>query len=106
MKPLTIILAMCIFIFGSCSKNEIIAQSTCDRATLLSDKYSSDSVFLKTDTLWFDAHLCGKDLQNIKAAKDYWIIFCSPPIQSMPSFTIEHCRYVIGNKITYPLRLK
>lgn len=105
MKPITIILAAILF-FTSCSKNEIIPQEKCDRATLLSDKYSSDSIFLKTDTAWTDPHLCGKWLEEIKQAKDSWVIFCTPPISSLPTFTIEHLRYVVGNKITSPIKLK
>lgn len=91
-----LIVATVILIIG-CTKPEI-TKTDCQPCCLLSDKYTSDSVYKRTDTLWKDV-LYGKWLDSIKAQPQRTIIMCS-------DLSIESRRYVIGYEITFPIILK
>ena len=75
-------------------------QPRCERACLLSDKYTSDTIYVRTDTLWKDYNLCGKWLDSIKVliGKDEWLRLCDTSF----SWRYEVWRYVIGNEVTWP----
>ena len=99
MKLFTIIAAF-VFIAG-CSKNINEITPTCDFYTLLSDKYSGDSTYIKTDTLWGRtgqyAYACNSDLDSMRANKVQWY-WCA-------DFG-ECVRYEFSNKKTDPLIFK
>lgn len=95
MKKLLIILLL-----AGCSKVEL-KQPTCKRVYCLSDRYSYDSVYLKTDTLWpfgrYRNDFCDKD--TLKFVTQPILFLCDDS-------TFEIRRYVIGDKITQPSILK
>ena len=91
MKP-PIIIAVAIILIG-CAKELEKPFTDCQAACLLSDKYTSDSIYRKTDTLWKDSQLCGRWLDSLKRQKPSTIVLCADR-------TIEIWRYVIGHKIT------
>lgn len=94
-----ILTALMAIILMACQKEETISQpkQSCAKVILLSYKYTSDTLLLRTDTLWFDNNLCGKDLDTIKTQKDSWIDWthCPPPVPSWPEFRLEKRHYVI-----------
>ena len=94
---LTVIAMSVILPFTSCSKDRIDSPN-CDTVCLLSDKYTSDSVYLRTDTLWKDDNICGEDLIRLSKLQESWIVLCA-------DMSIERWRYVVGNKVTQPKRL-
>jgi hypothetical protein len=87
-----------LFSFCNCSKQSVELPK-CDKVCLLSDKYTSDSTFIRTDTLWKDDNICGEDLIRLKKEQDFWVTLCA-------DMTIEHWRYVVGNTVTHPAQLK
>ena len=93
---LTIIAMSVIVSFSNCTKDSL-ASPKCDKVCLLSDKYNSESVYIRTDTLWKDDHICGEDLIRLSKKQDFWIVLCA-------DMTIEHWRYVVGNKLTQAKR--
>jgi len=96
-KPLfSLILAL--FILAGCSKENIEIRQpikeNCLSVWLVSDKYTVDTNFLRRDTVWYDLSLCGRWIDSCKKQGDYWILFCDPPIPSMPNFILEHRIYI------------
>lgn len=79
----------------ACSKNKTDPPK-CDKVCLLSDKYTNDSVFVRTDTIWKDDNICGEDLIRLSKEQDFWIVLCA-------DMTFELWRYVVGNNVT-PLK--
>lgn len=89
-------------IFFSCSKTIGLKEPTCRFVVLLSDKYSHDSVYIRTDTLYGKGNLtyvCGRDLDSCKSRPDHWIVLCADA-------TFECWRYVFDKQITQPLIFK
>src|SRR6188768_3777014 len=103
MFTLTIFLALI-----SCTK-QTIPEPTCQRVYILSDKYRSDSTFIQTDSIWpwgrYNNVFCGEELADLSAIKDTTRP-CVVPNPLIPDMKIETIRYVIGNKITHPKKLK
>ena len=99
MKLLIIMLALSL---ASCSKNIGGKEPSCRFYTLLSDKYTGDSIYLKTDTLWGKsgqyAYACNADLDSMKANSVTWY-WCE-------GISGECLRYVFDNKIELPKLLK
>jgi hypothetical protein len=83
----------------SCSKYQEPVNN-CNKACLLSDKYTLDFVFLKTDTLFKDDCIPYKEVIKIRDIAPAWFIGC------YPNNYLECLRYVIGDKITYPIIFK
>jgi hypothetical protein len=89
-----------LFLFAGCSKNINKITPTCEFYTLLSDKYTGDSSYIRTDTLSPKyAYACGKDLDSCKKYAIQWLNNCG-------NNTIECLRYVFGNKKTDPIIFK
>lgn len=94
MKKIILILLSLVMILCGCVKET--TDQNCQQVYELSDKYTRDSVFIRTDTLkpWGDNNIiCGKDLMVLSNSNPSWQL-CDQEI-------IEYRRYVIGNKITY-----
>lgn len=96
MKKLIPSLIIISLLIAGCSKYEPI-QPTCKRVYCLSDRYSYDTVYLRTDTLWpfgrYHNEFCGSD--TLKFVTLPMLFLCADS-------TYEIVRYVIGNKITQP----
>lgn len=60
-----ILLLLVIAMLYSCSKEPI---PLCKQAWYISEKYSSDEVYIKTDTLWHD-QVCGRWIDTIRVQK-------------------------------------
>jgi hypothetical protein len=86
-----------LFFLTACTKGPV---NNCNSAALLSDKYTLDSVFVKTDTLWKDDCIPYKEFIKIRDLAPAWYIGC------YPNNYLECLRYVIGDKITYPIIFK
>lgn len=72
MKPLIVIL--CVILILSCTKEPL--QPACQQCYLVSQKYTLDSVYISTDTLWQD-RVCGLELAKVRAAPQVqWILNC------------------------------
>jgi hypothetical protein len=98
-KPMVICLCLGI-LFLSCSKNIGKKEPTCEFYCLLSDKYTEDSVYIRTDTLWGKdgyTYACGRDLDSCKARRIQWINNCADNM-------IECLRYVFGREASSPLK--
>tara|TARA_R110000868_G_scaffold335443_1_gene596298 strand:- start:891 stop:1184 length:294 start_codon:yes stop_codon:yes gene_type:complete len=80
-----------LIILASCTKEQTEKPPNCSPVYLLSDKYTIDSVYLKTDTLWQDKNICGADLERLKLIKPYWIFHC---LDFPDGLKIECWRYV------------
>ena len=95
------LLIIAALVLVGCSKNINEVTPTCEFYTLLSDKYTGDSVYLKTDTLWGRvgqyAYACNRDLDSMRANKVQWY-WCA-------EFG-ECLRYEFSNKKTDPLIFK
>ncbi len=93
MKKLLILL-----FFTACTKEYTSPVPQCQRVYYLSDKYTFDTVYLKTDTLWpwgrYNNVFCGKDTLIFSNYRDSFRV-CGIQIY-------EVLRCVIGDKITYP----
>lgn len=91
-----ILFILFIFIFTACSKVEL-KQPTCKRVYCLSDRYTYDTVYLRTDTLRpfgrYHNDFCGSD--TLKFVTQPMLFLCTDS-------TFEIVRYVIGDKITQP----
>lgn len=85
--------------FLSCSKEweNIVTEPGCAKVYLVSEKYNSDTILLRKDTLWKDLNLCGFELLKIASTKDQWFDFrgCPAPIPSFPEFRIEKLTYIL-----------
>lgn len=90
--PLLVVLAI------GCTKAQDLPESTCQRVYYLSDKYTVDTFFVRTDTLWpwgrTNNVFCNDELNQFRIPNDSFIV-CS--IQMY-----EVRRFVIGNIITHP----
>jgi hypothetical protein len=99
MKKLLFITLIALFI--SCTK-ENIKEPTCQRIFMLSDKYSIDTVYLRTDSIfpWGRLHndFCGEQLNQFKSDTSL--------LRLCEDQTFERKRYVIGNVITQPFIYK
>lgn len=72
---------------SSCTKpQDNVLPEKCKYYHLVSDKYNSDSIFVRRDTLWQD-EVCGKWIDSIENAKDMWIFVCETGY-------IEHWYYI------------
>lgn len=98
MKLLTIIIALTLL---SCSKTIGIKEPTCRFVCLLSDKYTPDSFFIRTDTLWGGGYnyICGDDLKNCLALKPHWATLCIDG-------SLECLRYIFNNEPSQPYIFK
>lgn len=100
MKALSIAL---LIVLASCSKNIGLKEPTCHFYCLLSDKYTADSFYVKTDTLWGHVgqynYACGSDIDSMKANLVTWYINCQ-------QYPIECWRYVFDNKKSLPTIFK
>lgn len=86
MKNKTICSLAILAALSACQKeNHFI---NCQPVLLLSDKFTKDSVFIKTDTLMKERIVCGADLDSIKVHSSYWNNLCSID-------ELEHLRYII-----------
>lgn len=95
----SIMAAVGIFILIGCEKSKFLPAVDCQPCYLLSDKYTPDSVYKRTDTLWKDPMLCGRWLDSVRAQKPASFVLCADR-------TIENQRYVIGNQVSYAVILK
>ena len=89
MKKSILLLAVCLC---ACSKQDSILQSEtehCSPVWLVSEKYTKGNVYIRTDTLWKDASVCGRALDSCMAAKQEWYVMCA-------DLSIEHWYYIIG----------
>jgi hypothetical protein len=63
------ITAFVLIMFSSCTK-EYVQNPTCFRYIELSDKYNSEMIFIKTDTLYpsgkLETYACGEDVEKIQ----------------------------------------
>ena len=87
MKKLIPILLTVVLI--SCSKE--VTKESCAMCYLLSEKYTYDSVYIRTDPL-FEGLACGDELDKFKAAHDTTFKVCNPNI-------IEHWKYIIKTNL-------
>lgn len=95
MKKLLVILLL-----AGCSKVEL-KQPTCKRVYCLSDRYSYDSVYLRTDTLWpFGRY------HNDYCDSDTLQFVTQPMLYLCADSTFEIRRYVIGDRTTQPITIK
>jgi len=101
LEPLKSIKMKHLFIFATfiwlaaCNKEEPI-KPTCQRVYFLSDKYTYDTIYVKTDSLWpwgkHNNDFCNSD--TLQFSNDERILkICADS-------TLEVRRWVIGNKIT------
>ena len=100
-RPIGICLFLGISVL-SCMKNTGFKEPTCEFYCLLSDKYTTDSVYIRTDTLWGKggyAYVCGRDLDSCKVRMIQWFSNCEDN-------TIECLRYVFGRVASSPPMLK
>ena len=91
-----ILIFICLYVILGC-KRAIIDQDNCTPVAVYSDKYTIDTTFLKTDIL-YQSCLFGTELQKCINAGNSWAVMCD---LSLP-FRIEHIRYEIGNKKSFP----
>ena len=63
---MTICAALC-----SCSKTQLQPEPTCRKCLILSEKFTREKVYLKTDTSYQDI-LCGHWLEVFKENKKVW----------------------------------
>ena len=87
-------LALSVLSLVACTKSEVI--NDCDNVTFFSDKYTLDSVFVRTDLRMEERPVCGIDLQRCKDANK------AAPFKPCPLNMIEIHRYKIGNTFTSP----
>jgi hypothetical protein len=85
----------------SCSKEweDIETPTTCKVAYLKSDKFTKDTILIRTDILWTDT-VCGRwlDTMNLYSKKPstwYSYVGCPPPIPSLPEYQLEKLTYFI-----------
>lgn len=87
---------------SSCTQEFVPAPPTCQRVYELSDKYDSDTLFIKTDTLWpwgrYANVFCKSDTLIFSQFNDS-LHGCEPQ-------GYQRTRYVIGDKKTLPLIFK
>lgn len=76
-------------------------EPTCRFVCLLVDKYTPDSFYQKTDTLWggYYNYVCGRDLDSCMNRPQQWYVECA-------DMSIECWRYVFDRKITQPIIFK
>ena len=102
MKQRTILsLILPLFFAAACTKESMVKPEngqSCASVWLISDKYTKDTVWLRVDTLWHDANICGADLQKCKNQEEQWILFCTPPIAELPLFILEKRTYFFNHK--------
>jgi len=82
-----------LFFFAACTKDSAELAPKCVPVAVYSDKYTADTVFLKTDTL-YEGCLEGVELQKFRKAKDEWFLVCDSSL----NFRIEHLRHVVNNQ--------
>jgi hypothetical protein len=81
--------AILIVLALSCHKEPAFLD--CISASLLSMKYTQDTVLVRIDTLWHEDQLCGKGAASIRQARSFWVYVCQ-------SGYLEHWVYVINGK--------
>ena len=71
-------LYLIVFLFSSCHCTKPLEEPKCIQAYLFSDKYTIDTVFKKTDTLWKENCLSLKWYNILKNEKAHWLRLCPP----------------------------
>jgi len=87
-----------LFIFAACTKDSTEMPVKCVQVAIYSDKYTIDTVLLKSDLVYSDC-LSGRWLDTMRTRKDDWFNPCDTG-----KFRIERLRYVIGNQISQPYK--
>jgi hypothetical protein len=64
-------LMCCLAALCSCGKTQLQPEPTCRRVLILSEKFTREKVYLKTDTSYQDI-LCGHWLELFKENKKFW----------------------------------
>lgn len=92
MKTIISLLAAFVFL-TACTKESFEKPPDCSPVYLLSDKYTIDSVYLRTDTLNGGKAIiaCGAELERLKLIKPYWFFHC---VDFPDGLKIECWRYV------------
>jgi hypothetical protein len=101
MKKTILILLTLVTVICSCRKDARELPQQQNKACELSDKYTADSFYLHTDTLWIGINLAQTDLQRVANTKEQWYLLCT-----VTPVILECRRYVIGDKITQPIIFK
>jgi hypothetical protein len=94
MKVISIILMTTLL---SCIKFQV-KEPTCRFYCLLSDKYTSDSMYVRTDTLAGNGglcYVCGADLDSCRAKAVHWYNSCG-------DYPIQCERYVFNREQSKP----
>jgi len=72
MRFITFILFLCLIAsLCSCSKTQLQPEPTCRKCLILSEKFTREKVYLKTDTSYQDV-LCGHWLEVFRENKLIW----------------------------------
>lgn len=79
----------------SCAKEAVAAPEPCTKVVIYSDKYTIDTVYLRTDVEYRDC-LTGINLERNRAHPDSWHLEC----EDYPDgYKLKHFRVVIGNQV-------
>jgi hypothetical protein len=81
-----------VTIFCSCQKDITVKTEECQSVTFLIDRYTSNWVFIRTDTSYHINKACAEDL----------VRFIAYPALQLICGETAYMRKVIGNRITYP----
>jgi len=97
-----LMLLMCwLMVMCSCSK-DYVEKPTCQRVFMYVDKYDSDTIYLRTDTLHpfkeYENYLCDDELMKWRNHK--------PTLQGCERDGFEMFRYQVGNEISKPIIYK
>lgn len=103
MIRLTILILICwLMTMCSCSKYEWVESTKCNWVYLYSDKYTSDTIYLRTDTLHpfkqYENYLCDSSLTNWRNHKTF--------LKGCERDGYEQFRYSIGTEISKPVIYK
>ena len=100
MKLLLFLWLLCwLMVMCSCSKTQWEEKPTCQRVFMYSDKYNSDTIYLRTDTLHpfkeYENYLCDLELLKWRNQK--------PVLQGCERDGFEMYRYRVGNELSKPI---
>jgi len=83
-----------LFFLASCTKETSENPEPCTPVLIVSDKYTIDTNYIKTDTIYRDC-LSGHWLQVHREQKDSWFLMCD---SFGNGFKLERLRHITGSE--------